>query len=123
MDRYESLIDRFKKHMLKNPEVECCGIITKDFDYVPCDNISSLPKETFVLDPIALLKYGNDCWGIFHSHTKYHDDLPSEADKDSAIFSQYKFVVGSHSGAFYEYWLDELNYLRFRNFTKESLEC
>jgi len=121
MDRYEDLIQSFKKHMESNPNVECCGIITKDFKYIPCDNISPNPKDTFILDPVALLKYGEECWGIFHSHTPHHDELPSEKDKDSAIFSQYKFVVGNQNNTFYQYWLDGLNYLRFKDFVEESL--
>jgi proteasome lid subunit RPN8/RPN11 len=121
MDRYEDLIKSFKSHMEENPNVECCGIITKDFNYIPCKNISPSPKDTFILDPVALLKHGEECWGIFHSHTPHHEDLPSEKDKDSAIFSQYKFVVGNLNNTYYQYWLDSLNYLRFKDFTKESL--
>ena len=92
MGRYEDLIKSFKAHMEKNPYAECCGIITKDFNYIPCKNISPSPADTFILDPVALLQYGEECWGIFHSHTPHHDELPSEKDKDSAIFSQYKFA-------------------------------
>ena len=121
MDRFKNLINQFKKHMEENPEEECCGIITKDYSYVPCKNISPEPKDTFVLDPLALLKYGDNCWGIFHSHTRNHDELPSEKDKDSAIFSQYKFIVGNFTDTYYIYWIDELGYLRFKNFTEESL--
>lgn len=121
MGRYEKLIKSFKDHMNQNPTVECCGIITKDFNYIPCKNISPNPKDTFILDPVSLYEYGEVCWGIFHSHTQYHEDLPSEKDKDSAIFSQYKFVVGNQNNTFYQYWLDDLNYLRFKDFTEESL--
>ncbi len=121
MGRYEDLIKSFKTHMEENPEFECCGIITKDFKYIPCKNISPSPKDTFILDPVALLKHGEECWGIFHSHTPSHEELPSEKDKDSAIFSQYKFIVGNMNNTFYQYWLDDLNYLRFKDFTEESL--
>lgn len=121
MGRYEDLIESFKKHMESNPNVECCGIITKEFKYIPCNNISPNPKDSFILDPVALLKHGEECWGIFHSHTLHHEELPSEKDKDSAIFSQYKFVVGNQNNTYYQYWLDELNYLRFKDFNEESL--
>ena len=120
MGRYQELIKSFIAHMKKNPNIECCGIITKDFNYIPCENISSDPKNTFILDPIALHKYGDNCWGVFHSHPD-HEDLPSEKDKDSAIFSQYKFILGTLNNTFYIYWLDPLGYLRFTDFTEESL--
>lgn len=123
MDRYEQLTEAFMSHMKRNEFVECCGIITKDFNYIPCDNVSPDPKNTFILDPKALLKYADCCWGIFHSHPLNHDELPSEKDKDSAIFKEYKFVMGNLNGKYYEYWLDELNYLRFKDFNKESLVC
>jgi proteasome lid subunit RPN8/RPN11 len=121
MDRYDQLISQFKDHMNQNSEIECCGIITMDYKYIPCKNISPYPKESFVLDPIALFDYSDNCWGIFHSHTNLHDVLPSEEDKGATMFKQYKFIVGNPNNTFYQYWVDELNYLRFKNFTKESL--
>jgi proteasome lid subunit RPN8/RPN11 len=123
MDRFETLIEALEAHMKQDPTVECCGIITKDFSYIPCKNLSPVPKESFVLDPVALLKHSEDCWGIFHSHTVHHDDLPSEQDKDSAIYSQYKFVVGNLNKKFYQYWLNSLNYLEFKEFNKDAIEC
>jgi proteasome lid subunit RPN8/RPN11 len=121
MGRYQDLIKSFKEHMEINPLVECCGIITKDFTYIPCENISPNPRESFILDPLSLHKHGDNCWGIFHSHTPSHDELPSEKDKDSAIFSQYKFIIGNSNDTYYMYWLDEYSYLRFKDFTEESL--
>lgn len=123
MDRYTKLTTSFYNHMVVNKEKECCGIITKSFDYVPCKNISANPKNSFVLDPIALLKYEEDCWGIFHSHTSFHDELPSEVDKQSAVFSQYKFIVGNLNKTFYLYWIDNLGYLRFKDFSEEDMKC
>jgi len=121
MDRFEQLISSLKSHMENNNKEECCGIITYDYAYIPCNNISPSPEDTFILDPIQLLKYADNCWGIFHSHTKSHDELPSEADKNSAIYSQYHFIMGHPSGTFYEYWLDERNFLRFKPFTEDSI--
>lgn len=123
MDRYKDLVAGFKKHINENTEVECCGIITRNFEYIPCDNLSPVPSESFVLDPRALFKYGEDCWGIFHSHTAYHDVLPSDHDKNSAIFKQYKFIVGSPKEEYYLYWLDDLNYLRFKPLEESDLQC
>jgi len=121
MDRYAKLIEAFTAHMKVEPDHECCGIITKDFSYIPCKNISSSPKESFILDPTELLKYANDCWGIFHSHPLHHDELPSEEDKYSAVYRQYKFVVGNLNGTFYEYWLNDREFLQFKKFTEESV--
>jgi proteasome lid subunit RPN8/RPN11 len=118
---YNQLIEKIKVHMEVNPQVESCGIITKNYDYIPCENLSPEPKESFILDPVKFCEYADDCWGIFHSHTIEHDELPSEADKHSAIFTEYKFVMGNLNGVFYEYWLDSQNHLRFRPFTEESI--
>lgn len=123
MDRYQQLINKLYSHMMSNPELECCGIITKSFDYIPCKNVSSSPKNSFILDPVALLKYEEDCWGIFHSHTRFHDELPSETDKQSAVFSQYRFIVGNLNKTFYLYWIDELGYLRFKSFIERDIQC
>jgi proteasome lid subunit RPN8/RPN11 len=123
MDRYKKLINSFYEHMSKNSSVECCGIITLDFEYIPCKNISAKPKDSFILDPLALLKHEDNCWGIFHSHTQFHDELPSETDKKSAAFSQYKFVVGNLNKTYYLYWIDELDYLRFKPFVEEDIDC
>lgn len=124
MDRYEKLIQSFKDHMESTPSEECCGIITKDFEYIPCDNLSPYPKDSFILDPKALLKYADSCWGIFHSHTSEHSEIPSNKDADSTIFKQYKFIMGSPSNVFYEYWLDEeIKSLRIKAFSEESLIC
>lgn len=123
MDRYERLINSLCAHMANDKTVECCGIITTDFEYIPCKNISSKPKNSFVLDPYALVKYEDRCWGIFHSHTEHHDELPSEEDKKSASMLEYKFIVGNLNKTFYLYWVDELNYLRFKLFTERDLTC
>lgn len=121
MDTYIELINSFNKHMQENPDVECCGIVTKDFTYIPCKNLSPFPKDSFVLDPLALFEHSDNCWGIFHSHTTVHDVLPSEEDKNSAMFKQYKFIVGNPNNIFYIYWVDDLNYLRFKKLSQESL--
>ena len=123
MDRFTKLIESFKEHMKENPDVECCGIITKDFSYVPSKNLSSRPADSFVLNPTDLVKYWDNCWGIFHSHPLHHDDLPSEEDKNSAFYKDYKFVVGNLNGSFYQYWLNDHNMLEFKDFNEESLVC
>ena len=123
MDKYKSLIRDFTEHMSKDPSIECCGIVTKDYNYIPCKNLSPKPKESFILDPVELLKQGDNCWGIFHSHPSHFDYLPSEEDKNSAIYSQYKFIVGSLNGKFYQYWLNSLSYLEFKEFSEECLVC
>ena len=43
-------------HALKDYH-EAVGLITKDFDYIPCKNISDSPKDTFILDPAALVEH------------------------------------------------------------------
>ena len=72
-------------------------------------------------EPLALFEYSDNCWGIFHSHTDLHDVIPSEEDKNSAMFKHYKFVMGNKN-TFYTYWIDSLNYLRYKPFIKEDLQ-
>ena len=40
-----------------------------------------LPKETFYLDPAALVKHDGNIWGVFHSHPGQENPIPSEEDK------------------------------------------
>tara|TARA_B110000503_G_C7118037_1_gene401218 strand:+ start:1081 stop:1455 length:375 start_codon:yes stop_codon:yes gene_type:complete len=123
MDRYDKLITAFKAHMADNPLVECCGLITKTFEYIPCDNISFDPKNSFIIDPIKIYEYADNCWGFFHSHTIHHDELPSETDKNSAIFKEYKFIMGNHSNKFYIYWLGSLDTLKFAEFNEGHINA
>ena len=100
-------------HATREYPCECVGIITKDFTYIPCKNISDMPKTTFYLDPAALVINDGNIWGIFHSHPGDDNPIPSKEDKVSAAFSQYKFLVG-FGGKFTVYWynkdLDALMY-------------
>jgi proteasome lid subunit RPN8/RPN11 len=103
---YLNLLEDMNNHALREYPRECVGIITKDFTYVPCKNISDNPKHTFYLDPADLVKYDGDIWGIFHSHPGSDNPLPSSEDKVSAAFSEYKFFVGFNN-KFYIYWYDK----------------
>ena len=121
MTVYQKLLEDMSKHAAGEYPKECCGIITKDFEYVPCKNISPKPKESFVLDPVALLDYEDTCWGIFHSHPGDENPLPSEDDKKGAAFDEYKFIVG-FGNKYYLYWLDRnIDAVRFDDFKEEHL--
>ena len=63
-NKYIKLKEDMSRHSLADYPLEACGIITTDFIYVPCKNISFQPKESFILDPIALLEHEDDCWGM-----------------------------------------------------------
>ena len=106
MENYEQLKADMQRHALKDYPREAVGIITKDFLYIPCLNISESPKTTFYLDPAALVKHDGNIWGIFHSHPGEEVPIPSAEDKVSAAFTEYKFLVGFTSKVFI-YWLDE----------------
>ena len=94
------------KHSLDEYPKECVGIVTKDFEYIPCENISTQPKLTFILNPGDLVKYDGNIWGVFHSHPGEENPIPSKEDKVSAAFQEYKFLVGFNENI-YIYWLDK----------------
>ena len=121
MERYTKLKKDMNAHSMQDYPRECVGIITKDFVYVPCKNVSPFPKDTFILDPAALVKYDENIWGIFHSHPGDENPLPSKEDKVSAAFQEYKFLVGFNN-KFFLYWLDSnVDALMFDEFKEEHL--
>lgn len=113
---FESLLQSMGAHSLEEFPRECCGIITKDFKYIKTKNISSKPKNSFVIDPIAILEYEDNIWGFFHSHPGSEDPIPSKQDMNSTVFSEYRFIVG-FANAFYIYWLEN-DSLRFEEFNE-----
>lgn len=122
MDTFNQLIADMNTHAMQEYPKECVGIITKDFRYIPCKNISSMPLLTFYLDPAALVEYDNNIWGIFHSHPGDKNPIPSKEDKISAAFQEYKFIVG-FDNKFYIYWLDHnVDALKFDKFESKYLE-
>ena len=102
---YKQIISDFQNHCMKDYPLESCGLITLGYQYVPCKNISETPKESFVLDPFALIKYDRNIFAICHSHPGDSSPLPSKKDKIDPIFKDYKFVVGN-SDKVYIYWLE-----------------
>lgn len=69
-------------HAKKCGEAECCGFVIDNAVYLPCDNISQVPTETFEISPDDWLKAESlgQITAIVHSHP---DGLPvlSEADQ------------------------------------------
>ena len=121
MERFDELKDAMNAHALRDYPREAVGIITKDFNYIPCKNISLEPKITFILDPADLMKHDGNIWGIFHSHPGDENPIPSKEDKVSAAFQEYKFLVGFNN-KFFIYWLDEnLDALIFDKFEGRHL--
>ena len=118
---YENLIKDMQMHAEQENPKECCGVITTDFEYVPCKNISLQPEDYFVLDPLALVEHMDDCWGIFHSHPGQDNPLPSENDIASTSFEEYNFLVGWKE-KFYIYWYDtNVKALKFEKLTEDHL--
>ena len=121
MERFDQLKDDMNAHALREYPRECVGIVTKDFKYIPCKNISDMPKLTFILDPADLVRNDGNIWGIFHSHPGDENPIPSKEDKVSAAFQEYKFLVGFNN-KFYIYWLDkEIDALKFDQLKEEHL--
>ena len=118
---YKKLVHDMSIHSQVEYPREACGIVTTDFHYISCKNISFHPKISFVLDPIALWDHEDTTWGIFHSHPGDENPLPSEEDVASTVFDCYKFLVG-FAGKIFIYWYDkELEYLRYEPFELKHL--
>jgi proteasome lid subunit RPN8/RPN11 len=113
---YNKLIEDMHAHSIEEYPKEACGIITKEFKYIKTKNISSTPKTSFVIDPLAILEYEDSIWGFYHSHPGSADPIPSKADIDSTVFTQYKFLVGFANNT-YIYWLSD-NKLCFERFNE-----
>jgi proteasome lid subunit RPN8/RPN11 len=116
-DNFTNLITALNNHSIAEYPREACGIITKDFTYVPCKNISSSPKTTFVVDPLAILEHEDNIWGFYHSHPGSADPVPSKKDLESTLFSDFKFLVG-FANSTYIYWLNDSNSLSFERFNE-----
>ena len=122
MERFDKLKEDMAKHSLLDYPRECVGIVTKNFEYIPCENISPEPKLSFILSPSDLMKHDGNIWGIFHSHPGEENPIPSKEDKVSAAFQEYKFLVGFKDNIFI-YWLDtNVDALIFDKFGEEHLE-
>ncbi len=118
---YKQLTQDMNNHALRDYPKECVGIITKEFKYIPCKNISDIPKLTFYLDPADLVRHDGNIWGIFHSHPGSDNPIPSSEDKISAAFQEYKFIVGFNN-KFYIYWYDSaVDALKYTLFEEKHL--
>lgn len=106
MTKEQKLLNDMGTHSISEFPKEACGIITKDLVYVPCRNISKNPKTSFIVDPIDIYKNIDNILGFFHSHPGSSDPIPSTRDAESAMFSEYLFVVGFGT-KFYRYWLED----------------
>lgn len=121
METFEQLIADMNAHAMSDYPREAVGIITKDYKYIRCSNISRMPKITFYLDPADLVRHDGNIWGIFHSHPGDDNPIPSKEDKISAAFNEFKFVVGFNN-KFYTYWYDAaIDSLRFEKFQEKHL--
>ena len=103
MSKFEELVSKMGNHSLSEYPKEACGIITKSLDYIPTKNLSRNPKNSFVIDPLAIIEHYDNIWGFFHSHPGSTDPIPSSKDLASTSFTEYNFVVGFGSN-FYKYW-------------------
>jgi|TARA_R110000737_G_scaffold152288_1_gene181538 proteasome lid subunit RPN8/RPN11 len=121
MENFKQLKDDMNVHSLSSYPREAVGIITKDFKYIPCNNLSNNPTTTFFLDPAALVTHDKNIWGIFHSHPGDENPIPSSEDKISAAFNEYNFLVGFNN-KFFIYWYDKgVDALKFDKFKEEHL--
>lgn len=118
---FVKLTEDMNNHAIREYPRECVGIITKDYKYIPCKNISEKPKFTFYLDPADLVRHDGNILGIFHSHPGSTNPIPSSEDKLSAAFTAYKYVVGFNN-KFYIYWYDSaVDALKFDKLEEKHL--
>jgi proteasome lid subunit RPN8/RPN11 len=119
---FNKLITDMSVHAQNDYPLECCGIITTDFKYIPAKNISPLPKDSFILDPVTLLEHEDDTFGVFHSHPGDENPLPSEDDIAHTVFEAFRFIVG-FADKFFIYWYDtKLEILRYEPFEEQHLD-
>lgn len=116
-DKFKNLLNDMSAHSIRDYPREACGIITNNFEYIACTNISATPKRSFIIDPIAILQHENNIWGFYHSHPGSADPVPSKKDLESTLFTEFKFVVG-FADNFYIYWLNENHELSFERFNE-----
>ena len=115
-NKFSSLVEFLGQHSLAEYPKEACGIILTDFTYIPCKNISATPKNSFIIDPYAILKYETNIWGFYHSHPGSADPIPSRQDLESTGVSEFRFLVG-FANNIYIYWLENNN-LKFERFNE-----
>lgn len=101
--KFNKLVNDMGIHAQADYPAEVCGLITTDYIYVPCKNISSSKNDSFILDPLALLEYEDNTWAIYHSHPGQTHPLPSEEDLAHTCFNEYKFLVG-FADKYFIYW-------------------
>ena len=93
MGWYAKLINDMNNHAFRDYPREACGVI----------------------------KYEN-IWGVFHSHPGSDKPIPSQDDKVSAAFQQYKFLVGFNN-KFYIYWMDKkIDALKFTKLREDHFK-
>ena len=119
MNKFTKLLEDMGNHSISEYPKEACGIITLDLTYVPTRNISKSPKNSFVVDPLAIVEHYNNIWGFFHSHPGSTDPIPSNKDLASTAFAEYGFIVGFGNN-FYKYWSDD-GELRFEKLDEHHL--
>jgi Predicted metal-dependent protease of the PAD1/JAB1 superfamily len=103
---FDSLTIEMGKYAQSQYPYEACGIITKTFSFIPSKNLSKRPRQSFMLDPLLMLDYDKNIWGIFHSHVDDRFVEPSSEDLQMCIYENLKFILGVND-KFYIYWYDK----------------
>lgn len=84
------MISDIIKDSAKRAPTEACGFLL-DTEYLPLDNISSKPAETFLIDPKMYLRLKSRIIAIVHSHPC--GDAPSMQDKYSCNAGTIPWVI------------------------------
>ena len=90
----ESVYREVKNNCLKNRDQESCGLI-KGLSVIECENISPDPKNSFLINPLELIKFDPDC--IYHSHINCSSE-PSVLDLNCQKEINIPFLIYSLDG-------------------------
>lgn len=96
----EKIINAIKEHAAEAYPEECCGVIIETGTgqkYIPCQNISDKPKESFTLSPddkIAASEQGEIIM-VIHSHPDVVQLIPSEFDRIQCDWSGIEWGIMS----------------------------
>lgn len=119
MINYNQLITDLGKYAQAQYPFEACGIITKDFNFIPSKNLSNKPRSSFMIDPLLFVEHDDNIWGIFHSHTNEKHSAPSEEDLKHLVYDGLKFILGVQDKMFI-YWYDKKKNIKRYEFLDES---
>lgn len=92
---FDDLHAEMQAHALAVWPEEACGLVLQAQHgpargqtlYLPCQNVSPTPRETFRISPELMAESWDKVLAVFHSHTDLDSEAPSKADMQAQIDS------------------------------------